>query len=81
LTTGEAIENALFEIANETGDYERWEVGEDREPKRLGVGYSEVIRSKSLPDFTPQVFVSVPGSMGDLKVFAYLGMNHPGIGW
>jgi len=28
-----------------------------------------------------QSFVSVPGSMGDLKYFAHLGMNHPGWKW
>lgn len=81
LTTSEAVENALLKVMKATGEYERWEVVKDGDLKTPGFEYPVLIRENSPEEFAPQSFVSVPGSMGDMKYFAYHGMNHPGWPW
>jgi hypothetical protein len=81
LTTGEAIEHALAKVMKATGEYERWEVAKDGDLKTPGSDYPVLNRENSSEESAPQSFVSFPGSMGDMKYFAHLGMYHPGWPW
>ncbi len=81
LTKGEAIEHALFEIMKVTGEFERWELVKEGDPKKPGSDYPVLIRENPSEEFPTATFVSVVMSMGDMKYFAHLGIDHPGWPW